>query len=133
MVQKLSSTASSMVAKGVPALDAFAVISNGLAYLRIREEEMTKRAYIAEQRRVLLAAIMSERAMIEQFMDHRFAERKAALGKFFTILQQGVDSRDHQIIDRSLQGILGILQENPLAELESFRTQWKQDSFVIDL
>lgn len=137
MAKKPVVASSAMIGKGLTgvtqAVDSLAVIQACLDYLRIREEETTKRTYIAAQREVLVQAISSERELLIHYMGQRFAERKAALDQLFAILQQGVEARDHHIIDQSLGGILGILKDNPLSDLATFRAQWNQPSFVIDL
>jgi hypothetical protein len=117
----------------IPAPDPLAVITDCLEYLRVREVEMTKRAYIAAQRDILVAAITAEQKLISAYFELRFTERRSALDQLFTILQQGIDGHDSAVIDRSITGILGILQDNPLKDIDSFRTNWQNPSFVLDL
>ncbi len=137
MAKKPGVASSAIVGKSLTgvaqALDSLAVIQACLDYLRIREEETTKRTYIAAQHEVLVQAITTERELLMHYMGQRFAERKAALDQLFVILQQGVEARDHHIIDQSLGGILGILKDNPLSDLATFREQWNRASFVIEL
>lgn len=116
-----------------PTLDTFAVIRAGVEYLRIREEEQTKRTLIAAQRDALVTAIISERDLISAYLEHQFAERRATLDHLFHVLQQGMEAKDTVVIDHSLTTILGILQANPLKDIEAFRTHWRNSESVLDL
>lgn len=137
MARQTAKASAKVINKGTASLmlarDSFIVITECLKYLGVREEEITRRAYIAAQRDTLVAAITAERDLITTYFAYQFTERRAALDQLFTILQQGVAEHDSTVIDRSLTGILGILQDNPLQDIEAFRTNWRNPDFVIDL
>lgn len=101
--------------------NALSVITEFVAYLKVQQEETTKREAIAAKRDSLIKAIQSEKELIENYFDLRFAERKDALHSFFEVLRNGTANNDSKIIDSALTGILGILQDSPLQDLEKFR------------
>ncbi len=105
----------------VQSFNAISVITEFIAYLKVQQEETTKREAIAVRRDSLIKAIQSEKELIETYFNLRFAERKEALHSFFEVLRNGVANNDSKIIDSALTGILGILQDSPLQDLEKFR------------
>ncbi len=117
------------IANGIDILqgvDAFSVIKDFLELLRVQQEEQTKRETIAAKRDALVAAIENQRLIIESYFEKRFAERKSALQNLFDLLRSGIQNKDTQTIDAALAGILGILQDSPLKDLEKFR-MWYQN------
>jgi hypothetical protein len=113
--------------------DAMAVITAGLDYLRVREVEQTKRAYIAAKRDVLLSAITAERDLLQYYFAQRFAERRAALEHLYQALERGIHDQNDRVIDGALSGILDILKDNPLQDLETFRKRWEDPDFIVEL
>lgn len=113
--------------------DAMAVITAGLDYLRVREVEQTKRAYIAAKRDVLLSAITAERDLLQHYFAQRFAERRAALEHLYQALERGIQDHNDRVIDGALGGILDILKDNPLKDLETFRKHWGDPDFIVEL
>ncbi len=120
-------------ARQVPALDAIAVITTFTETLQIIQTEETKRAQIAAQRDVLIKALESERQVMLAYFEQRFAERRQALDRFFHLLDYGVTHHDTASIDAALTGILGIIQDNPLRDFETFKKCMARPDFVIEL
>ena len=107
---------------------------SGIAdYFRALTEEETKRRAIAANRDFLIARITAERDAILAFFDHRFAERRAALDEFFELLRHAVDSRDNHQLNVALAGILGIIQDNPLDDFETFKMQFQNQDHVFEI
>lgn len=75
MAKHTAAGATKLVSKGVaslaPALDSMAVITACLEYLRVREEEASKRAYITARRDIIVAAITAERDLIKEYFERR--------------------------------------------------------------
>lgn len=107
-------------------LNALGVITDFVEYLKVQQVEQTKRDAIAAKRDTLVKAIESERELIEEFFDKRFAERKYTLKNLFDLLKSALESKDTKTVDLALAGILGILQDSPLKDLEKFRI-WFHD------
>lgn len=108
-------------------------ISGIVDYFRALTEEETKRRAIAANRDFLIARITAERDAILAFFDHRFAERRAALDEFFELLRHAVDSRDNHQLNVALAGILGIIQDNPLDDFETFKMQFQDPDHVFEI
>ena len=100
---------------------------------RTMQEEETKRQAIAANRDVLIARITAEKGAILAYFDHRFAERRAALDEFFELLRHAVADGDNHQLTVALTGILGIIQDNPLDDFETFRRRFQDPNYIIDI
>lgn len=120
-------------ARQVPALDAISVITAFIETLQIIQAEETKRAQIAKQRDALIEALETEHQVMLAYFAQRFAERRDALDCFFLLLDYGVTHHDTASIDAALTGILGIIQDNPLRDLETFKKCMVRPDFEIEL
>lgn len=114
-------------------LAAMGIIAAAVEYMRIHESEQTRREYIWARRDALVTALDNERDCILAYFEHRFAERRSALEEFYALLRESVDSRDAARLQAALAGILGVIQENPLGDLEKFRENWADPDFTIEL
>lgn len=120
-------------ARQVPALDAISVIAAFTEMLKVVQTEETKRAQIAAQRDVLIQALATEREVMLAYFEQRFAERRETLDRFFLLLDYGVTHHDTASIDAALTGILGIIQDNPLRDFETFKKCMARPDFIIEL
>lgn len=102
-------------------------------YFRTLAEEATKRQAIIANRDVLIERITAEKDAILAYFDHRFAERRAALDEFFELLRCAVASGDNHQLTTALAGILGIIQDNPLDDFETFRQQFQDPNHVFEI
>ena len=100
---------------------------------RTMQEEETKRQAIMANRDVLIARLTAEKETILAYFSHRFAERRAALDEFFELLRYAVDSRDNHQLNVALAGILGIIQDNPLDDFETFKQQFHDPDYTIEI
>ena len=100
---------------------------------RVMQEEETKRQAIIANRDVLIARLTAEKETILAYFSHRFAERRAALDEFFELLRHAVDSNDNQQLNAALAGILGIIQDNPLDDFETFKMQFEDPNHVFEI
>lgn len=112
---------------------AIGIIAAAVEYMRIHQAERTRREYIWAQRDALVTALNNERDCILAYFEHRFAERRSALEEFYALLRASVDSGDTAQLQAALAGILGVIQENPLGDLEKFRENWADPDFTIEL
>lgn len=108
-------------------------ISGIAACFRAMQEEETKRQAIVAHRDVLIARITAEKEAILAYFDHRFAERRAALDEFFELLRHAVGSKDNHQLNVALAGILGIIQDNPLDDFETFKKQFDDPDYVFEI
>ena len=100
---------------------------------RAMQEEETKRRAIIANRDVLIARLTAEKDTILAYFSHRFAERGAALYEFFDLLRHAVDDGDNHQLNVALAGILGIIQDNPLDDFETFKQQFHDPDYVIEI
>ena len=114
-------------------LAAMGIIAAAVDYMRIHESEQTRREYISARRDILVTALDNERDCILAYFEHRFAERRSALAEFYALLRESVDGGDTARLQAALAGILGVMQENPLGDLEKFRENWADPNFTIEL
>ena len=112
---------------------AMGIISAAVEYMRIHESEQTRREYIRAQRDILVTALNNQQEFILAYFEHRFAERRSALEEFYALLRESVDGGDTARLQAALAGILGVIQENPLGDLEKFRENWADPNFTIEL
>jgi len=108
-------------------------ISGIAGYFRTIQEEQTRRQAIAANREVLIARLTAEKETILAYFSHRFAERRVALCEFFDLLRHAVDNGDNHQLNVALAGILGIIQDNPLADFETFKQQFHDPDYVIEI
>ena len=100
---------------------------------RAMQEEETKRRAIIANRDVLIARLTAEKDTILAYFSQRFAERRAALDEFFDLLRHAVGDGDNQQLNVALAGILGIIQDNPLDDFETFKQQFHDPDYVIEI
>ena len=107
---------------------------SGIAdYFRTIQEEQTRRQAIAANRDVLISRLTAEKETILAYFSHRFAERRAALDEFFELLHHAVGSGDNHQLNIVLAGILGIIQDNPLDDFETFKQQFHDPDYTIEI
>lgn len=119
--------------EAVRAINPIAVITEAVEYLKTREEEQTKREHIWSKRDVLITALNNEKDVILAYFEHRFKERKATLEQFYDMLQRASRSGKADQLQVALNGILGIIQDNPLKDFAEFRKKMSNPDFVIEL
>ena len=102
-------------------------------YFTAIAEEETKRRAIAANRDVLIERITAEKEVILAYFDKRFSERCAALDEFFELLNHAASTGDNEQLTAALVGILGIIQDNPLEDFETFRRNFQNPGHVIEI
>ena len=103
------------------------------AYFLTLQEEETKRQAIAANRDVLVSRINAERDVILAYFGERFAERRAALDDLFVALHHATGNGDNEQLVAVLGGILGIIQQNPLDDFETFKRKLQEPDYVIEI
>ena len=113
--------------------DALSVIKEGINFYKIRQEEQTKREQIWSKRSVLITALNNEKEAILTYFELRFTERKGALEQFYIILNRAVESGNEAQLQTALNGILGVIQENPLKDFAEFKNNMANSNFRLEL
>lgn len=102
-------------------LNPLEIVREYVSYRKTVAEQKTERAKISAKRAVALKAIEAEKTVILAYFEHRFAERRVALDGLLETLQGAVKTKNEHAMDVALSGIVGILQDSPLKDFESFR------------
>ena len=114
-------------------VDAMAVIKDAIDYFQTAEKEATKREYIRNQRDTIVRALEYEKDVLLAYFDRRFDEREASLDRLFNVLDRAVDEGDHKVLDKAVDGIIGVLNENPLKDLKTFKDNMSDPNFQLEL
>ena len=81
----------------------------------------------------MITAPNNQRDFPLAYFTQRFAERRETLQHFYDLLHTAVDNKDTAQLQAALLGFLGIIQDNPLADLAEFRVQWNNPDFSLEL
>jgi hypothetical protein len=117
----------------VRSINPIAVLTETLDFLKVKTEEETKREHIWAKRDVLISALNAEKDTILKYFEYRFSERKATLEQFYQLLHRSADTGDGDSLQIALNGILGIVQDNPLKDLAEFKKNMSNPDFLIEL
>ena len=132
-LRKIGSTVAKGGGKIVGNVNPLAVVTEVIGYLNTRQEEHTKREYIWAKRDAIVTELNNEKEVVLSYFEHRFAERKGALEQFYSLLHRAVDTGNDQQLQTALNGILGIIQENPLKDFAEFRKNMSDPDFVLEV
>ena len=92
-----------------------------VVYKKIAEEQHTERKKIIAKRFIAISAIEAEKEVILTYFKHRFKERGDALKHLFEVLTDAVKQKNDNAMDKALEGIVGIVKDNPLKDFDNFR------------
>ncbi len=105
--------------KVAPALDAFGALSTIVdataAYLKLREEERTKRAVIGAYKDLEVERIKSAENVLKAYFEHVFAERANTITELFTRLDDATARGDDAVLGGALTAIVDVARSSPLA------------------
>ena len=105
--------------EAAPALDAFGALSTIVdattAYLRLREEERTKRAVIGAYRELEVERIRSAEGVLKAYFEQVFAERAITITELFTRLDDATARGDDAVVTGVLTAIVDVARSSPLA------------------
>jgi len=110
-----------MVGSALRAVDALgalnSVVDGTLDYLRLREEEQTKRAKIDAYATVEVARIQQASSLLKQYFEQVFAERSKTIDGLFRHLDDAMASGDGAASAAAVQGIVDLAKSSPLADI----------------
>ena len=102
-----------------PALDAFGALSTIVdataAYLKLREEQRTKRATIDAYKKRETERIKSAESVLKAYFEHVFAERAHTITELFTRLDEATARGDDAVVAGTLTAIVDVARSSPLA------------------
>lgn len=93
------------------------VIDGARDYLRLREEERTKRAIIDAYATVEVARIHEASSLLKHYFEQVFAERSTTIDGLFRHLDVAMTSGDETATTAALEGIVNLAKASPLADI----------------
>jgi hypothetical protein len=93
------------------------VVDGTLDYLRLREEEQTKRAKIDAYATVEVTRIQEGSSLLKQYFEQVFAERSRTIDGLFRHLDDAMTRGDGTAATEALQGIVDLAKSSPLADI----------------
>jgi len=109
------------LAKSVVGLDALnalnTMVNSTLDYLKLREEEQTKRAKLGVYEATELRKIGAAESVLKEYFRQAFAERKQNTDDLFTRYDEAIGRGDAASAHIALQGVIDIAKSSPLKDL----------------
>lgn len=103
---------------GLNALTALEDLVDGtMDFLRIREEERTKRIEIEACASTEVTRIKAAESVLKQYFEHVFAERARTIDGLFEHLDDAMTRADGTAATAALQGIVDLAKSSPLADM----------------
>ena len=93
------------------------VVDGTLDYLRLREEEGTKRQKIDAYATVEIARIQQASSLLKEYFEQVFAERSKTIDGLFRHLDDAMSSGDGTAANTALLGIVDLAKSSPLAAM----------------
>jgi hypothetical protein len=107
--------------KKVPGLSAFdaltTIVEETSAYLKLREEERTKRANIEAYAKLETDRIRGAERVLKQYFDQVFAERAHTIDELFARLDAATERGDDGSVAGTLSAIVDLAKSSPLATM----------------
>lgn len=98
------------------------VVQAWTEYLKITEEEKTKRRDIEAWEKVTLAEIKAKRDFLVGYLEHSFDERAKNFQSLFQSVDQAMLSGNNQQLSLALQAIVELAKSNPFKDLADLST-----------
>ena len=98
------------------------VVQAWTEYLRIAEEEKTKRRGIEAWEQVTLAEMKAKRDFLVGYLEHSFDERAKNFQALFQTVDQAMSSGDNQQLGLALNAIVELAKSNPFKDLADLST-----------
>jgi hypothetical protein len=109
------------VGSAVGQADALAALNNvveaGREYLRLREEETTKRARLNTYRTLETERVRAAERKLTEYFDLVFAERADNFQEMWSRLDEAAEKGDDDTVRNMLGGIVQLAQASPLSGL----------------
>lgn len=91
-------------------------------YLKIKEQEQTKRDEIEAWRQVTLAEIKAKRDFLIGYLDRSFDEREKNFELLFQTVDQAMSSGNNEELALTLDAIVKLAQSSPFKDLADVNT-----------
>lgn len=98
------------------------VVTAWTDYLKIAEEEKTKRREIEAGEKATLAEIKAKRDFLIGYLDRSFDERAKNFQALFQVVDQAMSSDDNQKLALALDAIVKLANSSPFKDLANLST-----------
>jgi hypothetical protein len=88
-------------------------------YKTVQAVETTKRAQIQADKEVAIKAIEEQSALLRNYFEHVFAERKSIIQNNFALLEQALAQDNLQMASLAMDSINQLVQQSPLAQAKT--------------
>lgn len=103
-------------------------------YHVVRQQELTRREEIAAQTAIRLQELEQARALISQYLDRSFDERRENFLHLFEALDRAQTQGDTVSMNATLDGILTLAQSSPFISLAELKRRMAEDAdFELEL
>ncbi|MBD2596618.1 hypothetical protein H6G74_20110 [Nostoc spongiaeforme FACHB-130] len=98
------------------------VVQAWTEYLKITEEEKTKRCEIEAWEKVTLAEIKEKRDFLIGYLEHSFDERADNFHSLFQVVDQAISSGNNQQLGLALNAVVELAKSSPFKNLTDLST-----------
>jgi ribonucleotide reductase alpha subunit len=95
------------------------IVNECTEYLKIAEQEKTKRREIEQWERESLAKIKAQRDLLMKYLDRSFDERSENFRSLFCVVDQALISGNNEQLAMALNTMTEIAKSNPFKELSN--------------
>lgn len=107
------------VVLGADALDAVSAVLGACSeYLKVSQEEQTKRVEIQAQKEVVLENLRSQKEVILHYLDRSFDERRQNFESFFETLDRTIESGNAAQTSAVLDSIVNLAKTSPFQDVK---------------
>ncbi len=93
------------------------LVTSCTEYLKVKEEEKTKRHKIETWEKITIAEIKAKRDLFINYLDYSFDERAKNFNSLFQLVDQAIDNENSQQLSLALQAIIALAQSSPFDSL----------------
>ncbi|MFJ6114563.1 hypothetical protein ACIQC8_10675 [Agrococcus sediminis] len=102
------------------------IVASTGEYLRVREQEQSKRAAIAAVQELQAERLAVAERALQLYFERSYAERADTSRAMFERLDVAIAAGDPQLVHAVVRGVVELAQSSPLAGLEDFGRLWAQ-------
>lgn len=104
-------------ALAIPAQCLSEIVTTCTDYLKIAEEERTKRQEIKAWEKTTIAQINAQRDVLIEYLERSFDERANNFRQLFNVVDQAIDNGDNEQLALALHSITELAKSNPFKDL----------------
>ena len=93
------------------------IVTSCTEYLKIQEQEKTKRQEITTREKITIAEIQAKRDLLINSLECSFDERAKNFNSLFQLVERAIDNEDNQQLSLALQVIITFAQSSPFDSL----------------